>query len=85
MSRGIKASDARSPRGLDEPQRNNPSYCFSAGSHSPVESPKKLCDRKAAEITVDGSPTFGNGTVTTRTLLDRPVVARYIVLWGRFS
>jgi hypothetical protein len=28
---------------------------------------------------------FGNGTVTTRTLLDRPVLARYLVPWGRFS
>ena len=36
------------------------------------------------EISIVGSPTFGNGTVTTRTLLDCPVVARYLVSWGRF-
>ncbi len=85
MSRGIKARDARSPLGWDEPQRNNPSHYLSAESTSPENRRKNFAIGKLLEITVDGSPTFGNGTVTTRTLLDCPVVARYIVPWGRFS
>ena len=31
------------------------------------------------------TPIFGNSTVTTRTLLDCPEVARYLVSWGTFS
>ena len=32
-----------------------------------------------------GAPIFSNGTVTTRTLLDWPEVARCLVSWGTFS
>jgi hypothetical protein len=32
-----------------------------------------------------GSPIFGNGTVTTRSLLYGPAVPRYLIAWGIFS